>query len=86
MNVKRRFTATVMLCPADWISSANISLGTLHPSGPHDHPKAMTNKQITTTTSIENPFVSPWLSPNFRRKIKATTHRCPQTNEMKDLY
>lgn len=76
MNVKRRFTATVMLCPADRVSSGNISLGTVHPSGPHDHPKATTNKQITTTTSIEKLFVSSWLFPNFSPRIKATTHYC----------
>jgi hypothetical protein len=53
MKVKRRFTATVILCPADRISNGNISLGTVHPSGPHDHPKARTNRHIATTTNIE---------------------------------
>lgn len=53
MKVNRRFTATVMLCPADRISNGNTSLGTVQPSGPHDHPKARTNRQITTTTNIE---------------------------------
>lgn len=52
-KVNRRFTATVILCPADRISNGNISLGTVQPSGPHDHPKARTNRQITTTTNIE---------------------------------
>ncbi|BAT08086.1 Os09g0416250 [Oryza sativa Japonica Group] len=52
-KVKKRFTATVMLCPADLVSSGKISLGTVHPSGPHDHPNASTNRQITTTTAIE---------------------------------
>jgi hypothetical protein len=53
MKVKRRFTATVILCPADRISNGNISLGTVHPSGPHDHPNARTNRQIATTTDNE---------------------------------
>jgi hypothetical protein len=53
MKVKRRFTATVILCPADRTSNGNISLGTVHPNGPHDHPKARTNRESTTTTDIE---------------------------------
>lgn len=72
-NVKRRFTATVMLCPADLVSNGNISLGIVQPSGPHDHPKAKTNRQITITTKIENPFDSSSLFPNFTPRIMATT-------------
>ncbi|MED6112461.1 hypothetical protein PIB30_061925 [Stylosanthes scabra] len=53
MKVNSRFTATVTLCPADRISYGNISLGTVQPSGPHDHPKANTKRQIKTTTNIE---------------------------------
>ncbi|MCI01535.1 hypothetical protein A2U01_0022562, partial [Trifolium medium] len=53
MKVNRRFTATVILCPADRTSNGNISLGTVHPRGPHDHPKARTNRESTTTTDIE---------------------------------
>lgn len=53
IKVKRRFTATVMLCPAERVSSGNISLGTVHPRGPHDHPNAATKRQITTTTKTE---------------------------------
>ena len=53
MKVNKRFTATVMLCPADRISKGNISLGIVHPSGPQDHPNATTKRQITTTTNIE---------------------------------
>lgn len=53
IKVNRRFTATVMLCPADRISNGYISLGIVHPSGPHDHPNAKTNRQIKTTTTIE---------------------------------
>ena len=52
-KVNRRFTETVMLCPADLVSNGNISLGTVHPSGPHDHPKAITKRHITVTTNIE---------------------------------
>ena len=44
MKVKKRFTATVMPCPADRISNGNISLGTVYPSRPHDHPNATTNR------------------------------------------
>jgi hypothetical protein len=57
-KVKSRFTATVMLCPADRVSSGKISLGTVHPSGPHDHPNASTKRQITTTTATEKLFDS----------------------------
>jgi len=53
MKVKRRFTATVILCPADRISNGNISLGTVQPSGPHDHPNARTNRESIITTDIE---------------------------------
>jgi len=53
MKVKKRFTDTVILCPAERISNGNISLGTVQPRGPHDHPNATTNKQTTTTTNIE---------------------------------
>jgi len=53
MKVKRRFTATVILCPAERISNGNISLGTVHPSGPHDHPNARTNRESIITTDIE---------------------------------
>jgi hypothetical protein len=70
--VKRRFTATVMPCPADLVSSGNISLGMVQPSPPHDHPKARTNKQIITTTNTEKPFDRCWLSPNFNLKITET--------------
>lgn len=52
-KVKKRFTATVILCPADLVSRGNISLGTVQPSGPHDHPKPATKRQITTTTRTE---------------------------------
>lgn len=72
MNVKKRFTATVMLCPADRISNGNISLGTVQPRGPHDHPNAVTNRQITTTTSIEKLLESSLSLPNSSPSITAT--------------
>ncbi|CAA7402780.1 unnamed protein product [Spirodela intermedia] len=58
--VKKRLTQTTMLCPADLVSRGKISLGTSHPSGPHDHPAA-------------RPFdrLSPW--PNFSARVTATT-------------
>jgi len=34
-NVKRRFTGTVIACPTERVSSGKISLGTVHPRGPH---------------------------------------------------
>ncbi|GMP60285.1 hypothetical protein CsSME_00023214 [Camellia sinensis var. sinensis] len=71
-KVKRRLTATVMLCPADLVSSGNISLGTVHPSGPQDHPKAATKRQITTTTRIEKLLESPLSLLNLSPKIMAT--------------
>lgn len=41
-KVTNMFTDTLMLCPADLISSGKISLGTNHPNGPHDHAKPET--------------------------------------------
>ncbi|KAI4380601.1 hypothetical protein MLD38_006774 [Melastoma candidum] len=76
-NVKNRFTATVMLCPADLVSNGNISLGTVHPSGPHDHPNAKTKRHITVTTKMEKPLVRTWFSPNFNPKISETIHCSP---------
>lgn len=78
-NVNKRLTATVMPCPADLVSNGNISLGTVQPRGPHDHPKAKTNRQITITTNTEKPFERPWLLPSFIPKIMETT-ACLQTN------
>lgn len=72
MKVKKRFTATVMPCPADRISNGNISLGTVYPSRPHDHPNATTNRQITTTTKIEKSFDNSWSVPNLTPRIMAT--------------
>ena len=35
-KVNTKLTATVILCPADLISSGKISLGTNHANGPHE--------------------------------------------------
>ncbi|CAA7398022.1 unnamed protein product [Spirodela intermedia] len=71
-KVNSRFTATVMLCPADLVSSGNISLGTVHPSGPQDHPNAATNRHTTATTAMENPLESSPVSGSFSPSITAT--------------
>lgn len=72
-NVKNRFTATVMLCPADRVSNGNISLGTVQPNGPHDHPNARTKRQITTTTNTEKVLDSSLSLPSLSPNIIATT-------------
>jgi len=72
MKVNSRFTATVMLCPAERVSNGNISLGTVQPSGPHDHPKAATKRQMNATTKIENSFESFSSLPNLSPKTIAT--------------
>ena len=51
-NVKNRLVHTVILCPADLVSSGKISLGMSHPSGPHDHANDDTYTQINTTAMI----------------------------------
>ena len=43
------------------------------PKDPHDHPKAATNRQMTTTTKIENPLDSSLSLPNLRPRMTATT-------------
>lgn len=72
MKVKKRLTATVMLCPAERVSNGNISLGTVQPSGPQDHPKPATKRQMTTTTRTEKPFESSLSLPNLRPNIMVT--------------
>ena len=73
-NVKRRFTKTVMACPAERVSSGKISLGTVHPRGPQDHPNAARNKQIAATNNAEKPLDSPLSPSNFRPKIIPTAN------------
>ena len=73
-HVKRRFTKTVMACPAERVSSGKISLGTVHPRGPQDHPNAATNKQIAATNNAEKPLDSPLSPSNFRPKIIPTAN------------
>lgn len=72
IKVKRRFTATVIPCPAERVSNGKISLGTVHPRGPHDHPNAATKRQKITTTNTAKLFGSSLLLPNLRPKIIAT--------------
>lgn len=55
-NVKAMFTATFMACPADRTSKGQISLGTSHPSGPHDQANAPTYTQIRTRTRSATPL------------------------------
>uniref|UniRef100_A0A8R7UIA2 Uncharacterized protein n=1 Tax=Triticum urartu TaxID=4572 RepID=A0A8R7UIA2_TRIUA len=71
--VQKRLTHTTTLCPADRISSGNSSLGTSHPSGPHDHPYATTNKQMATTSTVLTPLDSSSPCPNLSARIVATT-------------
>ena len=57
---------TVMLCKGCRISSENISLGIVHPIGPHDHPKAKTKRHIRIITVMDKGLGSSWWSPNFK--------------------
>lgn len=45
-NVQNMFTDTFIACPADRISSGQISLGTNQPNGPQDHANPATYTQI----------------------------------------
>uniref|UniRef100_A0A0A9HB98 GSVIVT00019956001, HT5 n=1 Tax=Arundo donax TaxID=35708 RepID=A0A0A9HB98_ARUDO len=54
-KVKSRFTHTVTLCPADLVSSGNVSLGMSHPSGPQDQAKEETKVHTMTTTMMAQP-------------------------------
>ena len=77
-KVNNMLTATVILCPADRISSGNISLGTSHPNGPHDHAKAETNKQIHATTIPAYHFGNSITSPDVPNldPIKTASATC----------
>ena len=57
--MKRKLTATVILCPADRISKGKISLGTNHPSGPHDHANPVTYIQIKIIIKVADPLLIP---------------------------
>ncbi|KVI11579.1 hypothetical protein Ccrd_010009 [Cynara cardunculus var. scolymus] len=70
--VKNMLTQTTILCPADLVSNGNISLGTSHPSGPHDLPYPRTKRLITTTRKMPIPFGSSSPCPNFRASVTAT--------------
>ena len=71
-NVKRRFTESVIACPAECVSSGKISINTVHPRGPNDHPNAATNKQKVATNNAKKPLDSTLSPPNFRPKIMET--------------
>ena len=71
-NVKRRFTETVMACPAERVSSGKISLAIVHRREHHDHPNAATNKQMVVTNNAEKPLDSCLSPPNFKPKIMPT--------------
>ncbi|KAH0467391.1 hypothetical protein IEQ34_004629 [Dendrobium chrysotoxum] len=58
-KVKSRLVQTVTLCPADLVSSGNVSLGISQPSGPQDHAKAETKMQTINTTSTAQPLARP---------------------------
>merc|ERR1712232_825333 len=73
-KVKNMVTDTLMACPADRISKGQISLGTNHPSGPHDHANAATYPQIRNNTRLASWLVrvpTP-LTPNFSPIISPT--------------
>ncbi|KAI8021144.1 hypothetical protein LOK49_LG03G01318 [Camellia lanceoleosa] len=71
--VKIILTQTTILWPADLVSKGKSSLGTNHPSGPHDLPKPKTNMQITMTRKMPIPFGIGTPCPNFRANVMATT-------------
>lgn len=56
ININNRFTETTILCPIDLTSNENISLGTNHPNGPHDHENPTTYMQIITNSKYAYPF------------------------------
>ena len=73
-KVKRRFTHTVTLCPADLVSRGNVSLGINHPRGPHDHAKADTKMHTINTTTMAVALESCWPSCNpVAKRIPITT-------------
>lgn len=55
-KVKRKFTKTVTLCPADRVPKGKISGGMAHPSGPHDQAKEETKVHTITTTKMARPL------------------------------
>ena len=65
IKMKRKLTATVILCPADRISNGKISLGTNHASGPHDHAKPDTYMQIKIIIKVAYPLLIPPWSPSW---------------------
>ena len=86
-KAKRRFTATVMLCPADRVSSGNISLGTVRPSGHRHHPIAITKRQVTINTNTEWPFESLSLPLNLSPGLwqPSPVHHA-RVGKMEELY
>ena len=57
--MNKKPTATVILCPADQISNGKISLGTNHPSGPHDHANPAAYTQIKIIIKLAYPLLIP---------------------------
>jgi len=55
-KVKIMFTDTFTLCAAERTSSGNISLGTNHPRGPHDHANPATYTHMPHTTTMAYHF------------------------------
>ncbi|GER37090.1 homeobox protein 31 [Striga asiatica] len=85
-KVKKRLTATVILCPADLVSNENISLGTVHPSGPHDHPKAVTNRQITITTRIDKALRPTLSTVAIEMKVDSASTAPVTAEEYKEAF
>jgi hypothetical protein len=73
---------TFIACPADRMSTGNISPGITHPSGPHDHPNPAVCRHVNATTATayglaiaSDPFFptcAPMIhaTPTFNRKKK----------------
>jgi len=60
-------------CAVEHIYSGKISLGMVHPRGPHDHPNASRNKQMVATNNAKKLF-------NFKKR-KAFTKQSMHTHK-----
>ena len=56
MKVSTKLQAMDIPCPTGRTSIGNISVGTSHVSGPHDHPNAAEMLHMRTSTPIAEPF------------------------------
>jgi len=81
-KVKNMLTETLMACPAGLISNGQISLGTNHPNGPHDHANPATYKHMKARiqSAVAGVKVPDPVVPNFI-PIKVPTTICKMTHQ-----